>query len=57
MAQQLQKHNIICLSHFSKVSVMNHFKNSTGPAKNLFCRIESIFGEDPGIFTKKKLNN
>ncbi len=25
MAQQLQKHNIICLSHYSKVSVTTHF--------------------------------
>lgn len=57
MAQQLQKHNIICLSHFSKTSVVNHFKNSTGPAKNLFCQIENIFGEDNGILTKKKLNH
>jgi len=57
MAHQLQKHNIICLSHFSKGSVLNHFNNSAGPAKNLFCQIENIFGEEPGIFTKKKLNS
>jgi hypothetical protein len=36
LAQQLQKQNIICLSHFSKSSVQQHFRNGTGPAKNLF---------------------
>lgn len=36
IAQQLQKNNILCLSHYSKQSIMTHFKNSNGQAKNLF---------------------
>ena len=56
IAQQLQKHNLLCLSHFSKSSITTHFKNSSGPAKSLFAHIENIFGEDAGIMTKKKLN-
>jgi hypothetical protein len=44
------------LSHFSKKSVIDHFKNSNGPAKNLFNQIDSIFGEDPDIMIRKKMN-
>lgn len=57
IAMQLQKFNVLVLSHFSKKSVTDHFKNSSGPAKNLFNQIDSIFGEDPYVFDKKKLNH
>jgi len=57
IAMQLQKYNVLVLSHFSKKSVTDHFKNSSGPAKNLFNQIDSIFGEDPYICDKKKLNH
>ena len=57
IAQQLQKHNLLCLSHFSKASITTHFKNSSGPAKGLFAHIENIFGEEAGVMTKKKLNS
>lgn len=57
IAMQLQKYNVLVLSHFSKKSVIEHFKNSSGPAKNLFNQIDSIFGEDPYILEKKKLNS
>lgn len=57
LANQLQKKNILVLSHFSKKSVIDHFKNSSGPAKNLFNQIDVVFGEDPDILIKKKMNS
>lgn len=57
IAQQLQKNNILCLSHYSKQSILTHFKNSAGPAKNLFAQIDNLFGDEPGILLKKKLNS
>jgi hypothetical protein len=57
IAQQLQKNNILCLSHFSKASITTNFKMSTGPAKNLFLQIDNLFGDQPGILIKKKLNS
>lgn len=36
IAEQLQRNNILVLSHFSKSSINMNFKHSTGPAKNLF---------------------
>ena len=56
IAQQLQKNNILVLSHFSKMSINACFKYSSGPAKNLFSQIDTLFGDQPGIMTKKKLN-
>ena len=47
IAQQLQRQNILCLSHFSKLSMTTHFKHSQGPSKSLFSQIESMFDE-PG---------
>ena len=57
IAQQLQKNNILVLSHFSKISIDTNFKRSNGPAKNIFHQIDTLFGDQPGIMTKKKLNN
>jgi hypothetical protein len=34
-----------------------HFKSGTGPAKNLFNQIDGLFGDSPGVMTRKKLNN
>lgn len=34
-----------------------NFKHSSGPAKNLFHQIESLFGDKPGIIIRKKLND
>ena len=44
------------LSHYSKYSIGMHFKHGSGPAKNLFSQIDSLFG-DKGVITKKKLND
>ena len=57
IASQLQRYNVLVLSHFSKKSVIEHFKSSSGPAKNLFNQIDSIFGEDAYVLDKKKLNS
>ena len=34
-----------------------HFKNASGPAKNLFACIDNLYGDKPGIMTRKKLND
>ena len=57
IAEQLQRHNFLVLSHFSKGSINQHFKHSSGPAKNLFCQIDTLFGDKPGVLTRKKLND
>ena len=57
IAEQLQKNNVLVLSHFSKQSMNMHFKNATGPAKNLFTCIDNLYGDKPGIMTRKKLND
>lgn len=44
IAQQLQKKNLLCVSHFSKASVLKHFKEGSGPAKSLFLQIEDLYG-------------
>lgn len=36
IAEQLQKNNVLVLSHYSKNSINLHFKHNQGPAKNLF---------------------
>jgi hypothetical protein len=48
---------MLVLSHFSKQSINQHFKHSTGPAKNLFSQIETLFGDKKGIMERKKLND
>lgn len=45
MAEQLQRNNILVLSHFSKASISMNFKHSQGPAKNLFNQIDNLFGD------------
>ena len=57
MAEQLQRNNILVLSHFSKASINMNFKHSQGPAKNLFNQIDNLFGDQPGIMARKKLND
>ena len=57
IAQQLQKNNILVLSHYSKVSIDMHFKHSSGPAKNIFSQIDHLFGDKPGVIQRKKLNS
>lgn len=34
-----------------------HFKNGTGPAKNLFHIIDNLFGDKAGVYQRKKLND
>mmetsp|Transcript_31178 Transcript_31178/g.47718 ORF Transcript_31178/g.47718 Transcript_31178/m.47718 type:complete len:187 (-) Transcript_31178:2221-2781(-) len=36
IAEQLQRNNVLVLSHYSKNSIGMHFKHGSGPAKNLF---------------------
>ncbi len=57
IAEQLQRNNVLVLSHYSKNSINMHFKSSSGPAKNLFAQIDSLFGDKPGVMTRKKLND
>lgn len=57
IAEQLQRNNFLVLSHYSKYSIGMHFKHGSGPAKNLFSQIDSLFGDRPGVITKKKLND
>jgi len=45
IAQQLQKNNVLVLSHFSKISIDTNFKRSNGPAKNVFNQIDTLFGD------------
>ena len=56
IAQQLQRNNILVLSHFSKTSINTNFKNSSGPAKSLFNKIDTLFGDQEGVMVRKKLN-
>ena len=57
IAEQLQKNNILVLSHFSKASINMSFKHSSGPAKNIFYQIDTLFGDKPGVMVRKKLND
>lgn len=50
IAEQLQRNNFLVLSHFSKQSIEMHFKSGSGPAKNLFNQIDSLFGDKHGVF-------
>ena len=54
IAEQLQRNNFLVLSHYSKSSIGMHFKHGSGPAKNLFTQIDSLFGD---YISKKKLND
>ena len=45
------------LSHYSKYSIGLHFKHGSGPAKNLFSQIDTLFGDRKEVFSKKKLND
>lgn len=56
LAEQIQRNNIIVLSHYSKMSIHHHLKNGSGPAKGLFTQIDTLFG-DNGHLVKKKLND
>ena len=57
IAEQLQKNNVLCLSHFSRNSINMHFKHGTGTAKGLFNQIDNLFGDKQGVLTRKKLND
>ena len=57
IAEQLQRSNFLVLSHYSRASIGMHFKHGSGPAKSLFSQIDTLFGDKPGTYTKKKLND
>jgi hypothetical protein len=57
VAEQLQKNNVLVLSHFSRNSIQTYFKHGTGSAKGLFNQIDHLFGDKPSILLRKKLND